>query len=76
MDIDFDYDINGGKRVALNSNVWTDDENDDANNSDSIDDNGINIWIMTMMIMLAVTVCDSSNWTDINIAWTVIRTLT
>ena len=70
MDIDFDYDINVGKRVALNSNVWT-DENDDANNSDSIDDNGINIWIMTMMIMLAVTVCDSSDWNDINIAWTV-----
>ena len=47
--------------MALNRNVWTDDENDDANNSDSTDDNGINLWIMTVMIMLAVTVCDSSN---------------
>ena len=30
-----------GKRVALNRNVWTDDENDDANNSDSTDDNAL-----------------------------------
>ena len=43
MNIDFNYDTNVGKWSALNRTLWTDDENDDANNSDSTDDNGINM---------------------------------